>query len=117
MKKKNKKTGSPNLGQMAKIRPKTRLFDVLTSSRGKIHEHFWAQICAKGTKIGVFCCFFKFGSLVFLEIAYGDSLQQCITSSRGKTHKKDWGGGKFGPKKAKIGLDIWFSAMFSCLVN
>ena len=32
--------------------------------------------------------FLKFGSLVFLEIAYNDSFQQCLTSSRGKTHIK-----------------------------
>ena len=36
----------------------------------------------------LFCHFLKFGSLVFLEIAYNDSLQQCLISSRGKTHKK-----------------------------
>ena len=65
--KKNKKTGSPNLGQMAKIRPKTRLFDVLTSSRGKIHEHFWAQICAKGTKIGPEKCFLPFFQVWFFS--------------------------------------------------
>ena len=36
--------------------------------------------------------FLEFGSLVFLEIAYYDSLQQCVTSSRGKTQeKKFWG--------------------------
>ena len=40
----------------------------------------------------VFCHFLKFGSLVFLEMAYIDSLQQCVTSSRGKIHKKkNWG--------------------------
>ena len=34
-----------------------------------------------------FAIFFEFGSLVFLEIAYSDSLQQFITSSRGKTQE------------------------------
>ena len=78
---------------------------------------FGHKFAPKGPKLvlkNVFCCFFKFGSLVFLEIAYGDSLQQCITSSRGKTHKKDWGGGQIW---AKIGLDIRFSAIFSSLVH
>ena len=31
-----------------------------------------------------------FGSLVFLEIAYNYSLQQFETSSRGKTHEKEF---------------------------
>ena len=31
-----------------------------------------------GSKLGFFCHFFKFGSLVLLEIGYNDSLQQCI---------------------------------------
>ena len=49
--------------------------------------------------------FLKFGSLFFLEIAYNDSLQQCITSSIGKAHEKNlWepnlgqNGPKPGPK-------------------
>ena len=33
-------------------------------------------------QIYVFCHFLKFGSLVFLEIAYNDSLQQCLTTGR-----------------------------------
>ena len=32
--------------------------------------------------------FFKFGSLVFLEIRYNDSLQQCLTTKRAKIHEK-----------------------------
>ena len=51
-------------------------------------KNFWAQIWAKRPKIQVFHHFLKFGSLVFLEIAYNDSLQQCIASDRGKTHEK-----------------------------
>ena len=36
--------------------------------------------------------FLKFGSLVFLKIAYNDNLQQYLTSSRRKIHeKKFWG--------------------------
>ena len=45
----------------------------------------------KGPKSGlklVFCNFFKFDSIVFLENAYDGSLQHCLTSIRGKTHKK-----------------------------
>ena len=50
---------------------------------------------SKGPKLGpnqffFFFQFLKFGSLVFLEIAYSDSLEQCITSSRDKTHKKNF---------------------------
>ena len=51
-----------------------------------------AQIWAKGTKIvlesSFFCHCLKFGSLVFLELAYNDSLQQCLTCRRGKIHEK-----------------------------
>ena len=54
--------GSPNLGQMAQHR----------------------------TQNEVFCYFLKFVSLVFLEIAYNDRLQQCLTSSRGRIHEKFW---------------------------
>ena len=39
----------------------------------------------------VFCYFFKFGSLVFLEIAQDDSLEHGLTISRGKTHEKKLG--------------------------
>ena len=38
----------------------------------------------------VFHHFLEFGSYCFLEIAYNDSWQQCLISSRGKTHKKIW---------------------------
>ena len=40
------------------------------------------------TQNEVFCHFLEFGSLVFLEIAYNDGLQQCLTSSRGKAREK-----------------------------
>ena len=42
-----------------------------------------------GPKTRFFWHFLKFGSLVFLEIEYNNSLQQCITPSRGDTHKKN----------------------------
>ena len=38
----------------------------------------------------VFHYFLKFESLVFLEIAYSYSLQQCLKFSRGNTHKKEF---------------------------
>ena len=43
-------------------------------------------------KLVFFYHFFQFGLLVFLKIAYNDSMQQCITSIRGKTHKKNFKG-------------------------
>ena len=49
---------------------------------------------AKGTKIGteiVFHHFLKFGYLVFLYIEQDDSLEQCLTTSRGKTNEKKLG--------------------------
>ena len=69
----------------------------LTSSRCKFHEKmFWdpnlGQRGESQVPKYVFCHFLKFGSLVFLDIAYNDSLQQCLTSSRAKIHKKEvWG--------------------------
>ena len=66
----------------------------------------WNQTFEKKKKIGglnlgssglhwaqneVFGNFLDCGLLVFLESAYNDSLQQCLTSSRGKTHKKVFG--------------------------
>ena len=54
-----------------------------------------------GPILGFFCHFLKFGSLVFLENAYNAGLQECLTCSRGKIHKKElwaqiWV--KFGPE-------------------
>ena len=37
----------------------------------------------------VFRHFLYFGSTVFLEIAYNNSLKQCLTSSRGDTYEKN----------------------------
>ena len=48
-----------------------------------------------------FCYFFKFGSLVFLEIGYSDSLQQYVTCNRGRTHKKGLGA-KFGANRPNV---------------
>ena len=42
-------------------------------------------------QIEIFPHFLEFGSLVFLEIVYNDSLQQFLTSSRGKSHENIWG--------------------------
>ena len=73
---------------------------------------------AKWTKIvpdsKFFCQFLKFGSLVFPEIAYNDSLQQCLTSSKCKTHKKI--GVQIWAKGAKIEPKTRFLAIFSSLV-
>ena len=63
---------------------------------------FGVYIWSKGTKVGpktsFFCHFLKFSSLVFLEIAYNDSLQQFLTCSRGNIHEKNLGGPKLVPK-------------------
>ena len=53
----------------------------------------WAKI---GSETSFFCHFLKFGPLVFLEIAYNDNLQQCLASSRGKIHEKNFWGPNFG---------------------
>ena len=59
----------------------------------------------------VFSRFLEFGPCIFLETAYHDSLRQCIVSRTGKTHEK-----KLGVKRAKIGPEIRFFAIFSGLV-
>ena len=87
---------------------------------GKIHKKvFGAQLWAKEAKIRsktrFFCHLLQFGLLVYLEIAYNDSLQQCITSSRGKTHETDFWGTKFGLKRARIWPEIRFFVFFSSL--
>ena len=73
-------------------------------------KHFWGPKWPKsGQKLGgFFCHFLKFGSLVFLEIAYSDSLEQCLTFSRGKIHQKKNLEPKFGPKGSKSGPKLGF---------
>ena len=39
----------------------------------------------------VFCYFIEFGSYALLEIAYSDSFQQCLTSSRDNNPKRKLG--------------------------
>ena len=51
----------------------------------------WAQ------NVFFFCNFLKFGSLVFFDVTYNDSWQECLTCSRGKIHEK---------KKKKIGPEF-----------
>ena len=63
------------------------------------------------TKIvpGTICCyFFKFGSLVFLEIEYSDSLEQCVTSTKGKSYEKRFWGPNFGQNGPKSGPELVF---------
>ena len=83
-------------------------------------KNFWGpnldQTDQNRARNQVFCYFLKFGSLVFLEIAYIDVLQKCLTSNRGKTLKKNLARGRFGlngPKSGpKLGLlsfsQVWF---------
>ena len=54
----------------------------------------------------------QFGSYFFLAIAHNDSLLQCLTSSRGKTH-----GPQIWAKRAKIELRTRFLDIFSSLVH
>ena len=72
----------------------------------------WAQIWSKGAKISpetrFFYHFLKFGSLVFLEITYNDSLQKCLTCIRGENHENNFLGSKFGPKGQKLVSKLGF---------
>ena len=49
-----------------------------------------------GLKLGFFCHFLKVASLVFLNIVHSCSFEQCLTSSRAETSKKNL--------KPKLGL-------------
>ena len=53
-------------------------------------------ICLNQSQNKVFYHFIEFGSYIFLEI---DSLRQCLTSSRGKTHDKNF----WGPNLSQTG--------------
>ena len=55
---------------------------------------FWSKFGLKSPKSGPklgYLSFFMFDTLVFIEIAYNDSLQQCITSVRKKLSQKSFG--------------------------
>ena len=71
-----------------------------------------------GAQNQVFCYFIKFGSLVFLEIAYNDSLEQCLTTSRDKTCQKNWGPnlGQIGQNWAQNQVFCQFFFQFDSLV-
>ena len=67
----------------------------LNSTRGKIYDQvclepkLWQKGPKSGLKLVFFCHFHKSGSLILFDIAYNNSLQQWLTSSRGKTHEKN----------------------------
>ena len=86
----------------------------LTCSRGKTHENNFlgltlGQRGRNRFQNQFFCHFLKFGSLIFLEFAYNDSLQQCLTCNKGKIYEKKFGS-EFGP-------DTRFFVIFSSLVH
>ena len=53
----------------------------------------------------VFRYFVEFGSYVFYEIAYSDSLRHCLTCIRGKPHDKILGV-EIWAKRVKIGPEV-----------
>ena len=88
-----------------KIALNDSLQQCLTSSRGKsLEKIFWGpNLGQRGQHQAqnyAFCHFLIFGSLVFLEIAYNNSLQQCMPFSRVKLTKKI-GGPNFGQNEAQ----------------
>ena len=56
------------------------------------------KVPKSGPKLGFLSFFLKFGPLVSLEITLDDSLEHCLTISRGKTHEKNFRGPKLVPK-------------------
>ena len=72
-------------------------------------KYFWAQIWAKiSPKTCFFCHFLKFGLSVSLEIAYNDSLQQCLTYNRSKTHEKKFWGPNLGQRERNQSRNLFF---------
>ena len=64
----------------------------------------------------VFLHFLGFGSYIFLEIEYDDSLRQYLTSSRGKIDEKNFWA-QILAKQVKIGPEIRFFTIFSVFVH
>ena len=62
-----------------------------------------------GPKLGFLFHFLKFSSLVFLDITYNDSLQQCLLCEVKLKKKRFW--------RPKIGSEIRLFAIFSILVH
>ena len=59
----------------------------------------------------VFCHFIEFGSYVFLEIVYSDSLWQYLRSSTDKTHEKNFGNPNLDQKGTNFSFpfsQVWF---------
>ena len=81
----------------------------------KLTKKFYgAQIWVKQAKIRFFAIFSSLVHLVFLEIAYNYSLQQCLTSGWGKSHEKDFGGPNLCQKLClKIGFSPFSNYVFS----
>ena len=78
----------------------------------KLATEFGTNGPKSGPKLA-FYHFLKFGSIVFLEFTYSDSLQQCLTSSRSKIYKKFLFEPTFGPKEPKSGPKLGFFWPFS----
>ena len=62
----------------------------------------------------VFCHFVEFGSYIFLEVTWNDSLRQFLTSSSGKTHEKKFRDPNLSQMSIRFLLDfppfsqVWF---------
>ena len=101
----------------------------LISSGAKIHEKRFCSpnFCQRGQNRAqnqVFCHFLKFGSLVFLKIAYSDSLLQCLTSSTVKILKKIFRDqtwvkmAKSGPKLSFLSFSqVWFIKLHTAIAS
>ena len=86
-----------------------------------LKKNWWPKFGPNAPKSGTkwvffFCRLIEIGSYVFLKISYNDNLQQCLTSSRGKTQEKILGV-QIWTKRAKIAPVITFFAIFSSLLQ
>ena len=74
----------------------------------KLAAQIWAKWAKIGLKNGFFVKFLKFVSLIFFEIAYSDSLHQCLTSRTDKIHEKSILSQNLNQRGQKSGLKLGF---------
>ena len=91
-------------------------FSRVTPTKKVFGDLIWAKTGQNLVQNQVFCHFLKFSLLVLLEIAYNDSFQQCLTSSRGKIHEEKLGA-QIRTKGAKIGSKTRVFAIFLTVVH
>ena len=101
-----KKIG-PHLGPADLNQTQNEVFAILLSLYHTISSKLYDKIPKKKPKFGFLPC--SQVSFISFPLNYiDDSFEQCLTSTRGKTHKKNRGT-KFGLIRSKSGPKLYFS--------